>query len=188
VARSIKRKPQARPAISDDVTHKALSRRPTEILKINQTDPGVFLFRMTRVSRHWRRQLDLELKHYSLTEATCRPLIYINRMGDGVRQKDLAYEMEIEGSSLVRLIDSLEQGGLVTRRVEREDRRANNLYLTAAGQELLGKLRSITDILHRKILAHISPRDEAACLRTFAALERAFLIEGEAEPEGDGGE
>ncbi len=185
MAKNAKRKSPGKLLVPAEVVARKSSKRTSGVSQINQTDPGVFLFRMTRAVRHWRRQLDLQLKHYSLTEATCRPLIYINRMGDGVRQKDLAYEMEIEGSSLVRLIDSLEEGGLVTRRVEREDRRANNLYLTAAGQELLGKLRSITDILHRKVLSHISPRDEAACLRTFAALERAFLIEGEGEPEAE---
>lgn len=155
------------------------------VAELNQTDPGVFLFRMTRAVRHWRKQLDLQLKHESLTEATCRPLIYIDRMGDGVRQKDLAYEMEIEGSSLVRLIDSLEKAGLVFRRVEKEDRRANNLYLTADGRELVKKVRGIADVLNRKVLSHISTRDEAACLRTFGALERAFIAEGEPEDGSD---
>ncbi len=163
------------------VAARGVEKAPTQVEEINEVDPGVFLFRMTRAVRHWRRQLDLELKHYSLTEATCRPLIYIDRMGDGVRQKDLAYEMEIEGSSLVRLIDSLEAGGFVARRVEKEDRRANNLYLTAAGQGMVRKVRGITDILHRKVLSHISTRDEAACLRTFDALEQAFVSEGEPE-------
>lgn len=149
------------------------------VLELNETDPGVFLFRMTRAVRHWRKQLDLALKHESLTEATCRPLIYIDRMGDGVRQKDLAYEMEIEGSSLVRLVDSLEKAGLVFRRVEEKDRRANNLYLTAAGRELVVKVRRIANVLNRKVLSHISTRDEAACLRTFAALERALITEGD---------
>jgi MarR family transcriptional regulator for hemolysin len=102
-----------------------------------------------------------------------------------VRQKDLAYEMEIEGSSLVRLIDSLEASGFVARFVEKGDRRANNLYLTLVGRDLVGKVRGITDVLHRKVLSRISPRDEAACLRTFDALERAFVVEGEDEPETD---
>ena len=171
------RKTRTTPAKTSVVDSKQIGR----ISDLNETDPGVFLFRMTRVVRHWRRQLDLQLKHDSLTEATCRPLIYIDRMGDGVRQKDLAYEMEIEGSSLVRLIDSLEESGLVARLVEKGDRRANNLYLTAAGRDLVGKVRGITNVLHRKMLSKISTRDEAACLRTFDALEQAFLTEGEKE-------
>ncbi len=146
----------------------------------NQRDPGSFLFAMTRAVRHWRRQLDLELHHCDLTEATCRPLVWMDRMGDGVRQKDLAYELEIEGSSLVRLLDALEKSGLIERRIE-NDRRAKGLFLTAAGRAMVEKVRSLTDALHNEVLSAISATDQRACMRAFAVLEQAFARHEQAE-------
>lgn len=134
----------------------------------------MFLFSMTRTARHWRRELDTLLEHYGLTEARTRPLIYIDRLGDGIRQKDLAAELEIEGSSLVRLVDSLEQAGFIRRRVGKGDRRERYLYLTASGREMVNQVRHLTDKLHRHILDHLSPVQEKACLAAFLALDQAL--------------
>jgi MarR family transcriptional regulator for hemolysin len=141
---------------------------------MGEKDLGIFLFNMTRAARHWRRQLDLIMSDYVLTEAKTRPLIYIDRLGDGLRQKDLAEELEIESSSLVRLLDSLENNGLIERRICIGDRRARTLYLTDSGRELVKKVRSLTDVLHRDVMRYITPKEEDACLKVFANLERAF--------------
>lgn len=137
-------------------------------------DLGQFLFVMTRTARHWRLELDRLLEHYGLTEARTRPLIYIDRLGDGIRQKDLAAELEIEGSSLVRLVDSLEKGGLIRRRVGKGDRRERYLHLTASGREMVLKVRKLTDKLHRHALDNLSPNQERACLSAFAAIDEAL--------------
>jgi len=77
-----------------------------------------FGFRVARVARRLRQAVDAELRAYGLTEATWRPLAYVGRLGDGVRQKELATALAIEGPSLVRLLDSLERRGLIERREE----------------------------------------------------------------------
>jgi MarR family transcriptional regulator for hemolysin len=48
-----------------------------------------------------------------MTEATWRPLVYVARLGAGVRQKELAIALGIEGPSLVRLLDGLERRRLI---------------------------------------------------------------------------
>ena len=63
---------------------------------------------VARLSRRLRQSVDAEMRLIGLTEATWRPLIYLRSLGDGVRQKELATAMSIEGPSLVRLLDSLE--------------------------------------------------------------------------------
>ncbi len=72
---------------------------------------------------------------YGLTDATWRPLAYVGKLGDGVRQKELATALSIEGPTLVRLLDNLERRGLIERREDETDRRARGIYLTRAGRE-----------------------------------------------------
>lgn len=140
----------------------------------HDADPGIFLFVMTRTARHWRRELDEILAHYGLTEARTRPLIYIDRIGNGLRQKDLAQELEIEGSSLVRLLDSLERSGLIKRKVGKDDRRERRLYLTPQGREMVRHVRALTDNLHHYVLSKLSPTQEKVCLATFSILDKTL--------------
>ena len=75
-----------------------------------------FGFRVARIARRLRQAVDAELRVLGLTEATWRPLAYVGRLGEGVRQRELAAALGIEGPSLVRLLDNLERRGLIERR------------------------------------------------------------------------
>ncbi len=61
---------------------------------------AAFGFRLARIARRWRREIDEGLKPYGLTEATWMPLLHLSHMGNQARQKDLAKSLDIEGSSL----------------------------------------------------------------------------------------
>src|SRR3954454_5971701 len=58
-----------------------------------------------------------------------------------ISQQEMANAMEIDRSEVVRLIDSLEKAGRVTRTRDPEDRRKYRLTITAAGD----RLRADTD-------------------------------------------
>ena len=94
---------------------------------------GDFGRRLFRLGQNWRRQLDQQMRQFGLTDATWRPLLYLGRLGDGMRQTDLAAALDIEGPSLVRLLDALERQGLVERCGEPDDRRVKTLRMTPAG-------------------------------------------------------
>ena len=53
-----------------------------------------------------------------------------------MRQTDLAAALDIEGPSLVRLLDALERQGLVERCGEPDDRRVKTLRMTPAGHAM----------------------------------------------------
>jgi MarR family transcriptional regulator for hemolysin len=97
-----------------------------------------FGFRISLIARRLRQAVDVELRAYGLTEATWRPLVYVARLGAGVRQKELAVALGIEGPSLVRLLDGLERRGLIERRADGTDRRARGIHLTADGRACSG--------------------------------------------------
>ena len=133
-----------------------------------------FGFRMSRIVRRLRQAVDAELRAFGLTEATWRPLVYVGRLGEGVRQKELAGALGLEGPSLVRLLDALERRGLIERREDGSDRRARGIYLTPAGRELHDRVAQVSSAVQYRLLADIDPADLDACDRVFGAIERAL--------------
>ena len=133
-----------------------------------------FGFRVARVARRLRQAVDAELRAYGLTEATWRPLAYVGRLGDGVRQKELATALAIEGPSLVRLLDSLERRGLIERREEETDRRARGIYLTRSGRHLAARVAKVGTEIQARLLASVPPAELETCQRVLDGIERAL--------------
>jgi MarR family transcriptional regulator for hemolysin len=131
-----------------------------------------FGFRVARIARRLRQAIDAELRLLGLTEATWRPLVYVRRLGDGVRQKELATALSIEGPSLVRLLDNLEQRGLIERREDEADRRARGIHLTKAGRDLAVRAAKIGYEIQARLLAKVPAAELEACQKVFSIIER----------------
>ena len=131
-----------------------------------------FGFRVARIARRLRQAVDAELGAYGLTDATWRPLAYVGRLGDGVRQKELATALSIEGPTLVRLLDNLERQGLIERREDETDRRARGIYLTKAGRDLAVRVAKVGTEIQARVLAKVPPADLETCQAVFDMIER----------------
>ena len=81
-----------------------------------------FPFAVARVTRRWRKMLDERLKDLGVTQARWSTMVYLEKGGEGLTQRELASLMAIENPTLVRLLDSLEQQGLIERRPCPHDR------------------------------------------------------------------
>ena len=66
-------------------------------------------------------------------------LVRIDR-SEGLKQSELAEILDLQPISLTRLLDRLADNGLIERRADPNDRRANRLYLTPAARPLLEQL------------------------------------------------
>ncbi|WP_186332149.1 MarR family winged helix-turn-helix transcriptional regulator [Bordetella genomosp. 13] len=134
---------------------------------------------LSQTSRAWRRAVNRRLQPYGLTEATWLPLVHLSRAQTPMRQKDLAASLGLDGSSVVRLLDALQAGGLVTRREEDGDRRAKAIVLTPQGQATVQRVEQVAAQVRATALAGIPDRE----------LQRAYdLLEGivhklDAEPD-----
>lgn len=131
-----------------------------------------FGFRVARIARRLRQAIDAELRLLGLTEATWRPLVYVRRLGDGVRQKELATALSIEGPSLVRLLDNLERRGLIERREDESDRRARGIHLTRAGHDLAVRAAKVGYQIQARLLAKVPAAELEACRQVFDTIER----------------
>ncbi|GAJ91860.1 MarR family transcriptional regulator [Agrobacterium sp. SHOUNA12C] len=131
----------------------------------------IFTANLLTTGRQWRRVVDLVLSSHGISEASAAPLLWIGRLGGGVRQVVLANYVGIEGPSLVRLLDQLEGLGLVMRKDDPTDRRAKGLWLTTEGEALATRMEETLDELRGRILANVDKADIEAAIRVLQAFE-----------------
>jgi DNA-binding MarR family transcriptional regulator len=75
---------------------------------------------------------------------------------DGLCRNELRDRMLTRMPDMTRLLDRMEDAGLVTRAREREDRRMVLTRITTAGQTLLAELDRPVNDLHRRQLGRLS--------------------------------
>jgi MarR family transcriptional regulator for hemolysin len=117
-----------------------------------------FLFTLGEVQRLVRAYADKEAARFGITRAQWHVLAKIERF-EGMKQTELAEQMEMQPITLTRLIDKLCDQGLIERRGDETDRRVNRLYLKKAARPLLGKLAGLRSELTASALDGISPAD-----------------------------
>jgi MarR family transcriptional regulator for hemolysin len=76
--------------------------------------------------------------------------------GQWTTQLELARSLEIEGPTLTRHLDNLEQGGLVSRRRSATDRRAFEVELTDAGEAAYARMLGAVIAFNRRLTAGIA--------------------------------
>ena len=134
-----------------------------------------FPFAVARVTRRWRKLLDERLKDLGVTQARWTTMVYLQRGGEGLTQRELASLMAIENPTLVRLLDSLEQQGLIERRLCQHDRRARRLHLTADGEEFMKTLNKRAEALREEMLNGVTEQELSVALDVF----NKILVNGE---------
>jgi MarR family transcriptional regulator for hemolysin len=110
---------------------------------------------------------------HGVSEAAAAPLLWIERLGNDVRQNALAEAVGIEGASLVRLLDELQASGLITREPDPADRRANAVNLTEAGWAVVHEVNDALMALRLEVFTSVPRKDIEATLRVFEAIESA---------------
>lgn len=115
-----------------------------------------FASELGRVHRKWRARLDDRLKDTGLTHARWHALLTIWRQKEPLTQRELAQSLGIEGPTLVRILDALEQEGLIERCAAAEDRRAKFIKPTEAARPLMAKIEGIASDLRTELLSGIS--------------------------------
>lgn len=130
-----------------------------------------FGFRLVLIARRWRQAIDAELQAAGLSDATWRPLIHLRKCGDGMRQKDLAASLGMDGSGLVRLLDVLAERGLLERREDPADGRAKSLHLTDDGNRLVERVQRLITAFEEELLSGFDDAEIAALMQAFDRIE-----------------
>jgi len=127
-----------------------------------------------------RRAYDRRAIALGVTRAQWRVLVNLAREGN-VRQVDLADRLDIEPITLCRIIDRLEEAGLVERRRDPTDRRAWRLALTDKATPILDQLRGLATELGAEAFDGLEPAQIDA-LRSGLARIRENLSQPQTPP------
>lgn len=129
-------------------------------------------------SRLLRNHIDNRAKGRGTTRAQWIVLFRL-RQQEGLSQVDLAEVLELQPISLVRLLDRLVEHGLLERRPDPRDRRANRLFLTEGGRQLVDDLDSLRDSIARDVLQDIPTNAIQTSLETLVDIKERIKSFGE---------
>ena len=114
-------------------------------------------FEIGETAHALRKAFDRRAFGLGVTRAQWKVLFRLERQ-PGLRQIELADMLDIEPITLSRIVDRLEEGGLVERLADPSDRRAWRLHVTARAQPLIEKLRAVADEMTAEAFAGIDPK------------------------------
>jgi DNA-binding MarR family transcriptional regulator len=115
-------------------------------------------FEIGETAHALRKAFDRRAVGLGVTRAQWKVLFRLTRH-PGMRQIELADLLDIEAITLSRIVDRLEEAGLVERVADPADRRAWRLHVTAKAQPLVEKLRALADEMTADAFAGIDPED-----------------------------
>jgi MarR family transcriptional regulator for hemolysin len=117
-------------------------------------------FELSETARLLRRDFDRRAAELGVTRAQWRVLVRLSRE-DGLRQVALADALDVEPITLCRMIDRLEEAGVVERRADEEDRRAWRIHLTPQAGPLIETLHGIAENFLAEMLSGIDETEQA---------------------------
>jgi MarR family transcriptional regulator for hemolysin len=127
------------------------------VRKLDLTDSIGMLIALASKSQEKLAEVEMKRK-LGLTPAQWKVILALN-MSDGLTQRDLAEKIYIDGSTLVPVIDKMEQIGLVERKTDSKDRRLNRIFLTKKSESTINSITLIILQLRKIIYSGISENE-----------------------------
>ena len=126
-------------------------------------------FSIMDVARLMRTFADQRARQYGMTRAQWAVLFRLDR-SEGLKQSELAEILDLQPITLTRLLDRLAGNGLIERRPDPNDRRANRLFLTPAARPLLERLTTLGEDMMEVVLAGLDAKSTERLLGDLGTL------------------
>jgi DNA-binding MarR family transcriptional regulator len=107
-------------------------------------------------------EVDIVPRHIGL-------LVFV-QLNPGAAQGRIAAAIELDRSTIVPIINRLEEGGFLERRASKEDARSNGLWLTRKGARILDQLHALGDARDEAMLDGFSVSERRALLKLIKRL------------------
>ncbi|HXD45572.1 MAG TPA: MarR family transcriptional regulator [Pseudolabrys sp.] len=138
------------------------------------------------VARMLKTYADQRARQFGISRAQWTVLMRLDRF-EGLKQSELAEVLDLAPISLTRLLDRLAENGLIERRADPNDRRANRLYLTPAARPLLKQLSALGEDMMETVLDTIDETARDRLLKDLDAIKNnlrtAIARNGSAAPD-----
>jgi MarR family transcriptional regulator, transcriptional regulator for hemolysin len=122
------------------------------------------------VARMLRTYADQRARQFGISRAQWAVLVRLDR-SEGLKQSELAEILDLQPISLTRLLDRLAENGLIERRPDPNDRRANRLYLLPAARPLLEQLAKLGGNMMETVLEGLDGKTNERLLRDLRAMK-----------------
>lgn len=127
-------------------------------------------FTLMDVARMLKTYADQRARQFGISRAQWGVLVRLDR-SEGLKQTELAEMLDLQPISLTRLLDRLAENGLIERRADPNDRRANRLYLTPAARPLLTELADLGHDMMNAVLEGLDDEASARLLRDLGTMK-----------------
>src|ERR1700712_2805949 len=119
---------------------------------------------LSAFNRKLRSGFDALVRERGMTLSRARVFFALSKK-DGITQRELADQLELETPTLVRILDAMEAQRFIERRSVETDRRAKQIHTTEAGKQIAGEVDALAARVRAEILEGISDQDRATALK-----------------------
>src|SRR2546421_9100710 len=123
---------------------------------------------VTRLARRLRQQAGSEAE---VTPSQLAALSSVERLGP-ITLGDLAAVERVQPPTMTRIVSGLEEGGLVSRHIDEQDRRIARVQTTVAGRKFLERTRNRKDLYLSARIRTLDSEDRAVLARAAVILEK----------------
>ncbi|MBT1062287.1 MarR family transcriptional regulator [Bowmanella sp. Y26] len=131
-------------------------------------------FLIADTNRLIRQFFQQRLRCGPLTLAQARALFYVSRF-EGVKQVQLADALEIQPMTMARLLDQLSDQQLIERVQDPNDRRAYQIFLTAAAAPHLEEIERVSALMREQMLNTLGAEQVNHFMTTLMRLRDGLL-------------
>jgi DNA-binding MarR family transcriptional regulator len=104
-----------------------------------------------------------------LNRSQCAVLLHLSYK-EGISQAALAAQLDIEPIALVRLLDSLQESGLIERRPHPTDRRVRAIWLGPEAGPVVRRIQTITAAIRREATAGLTAEQVESLMDMLVAI------------------
>ena len=141
-----------------------------------------FGFLVHDVSRLIKRRFDRKARQTGLpiTRRQAAVVLYIAR-NEGVSQTEVATWLDLEPIALVRMLDKLNDEGLVERRAHPTDRRVRTLWLTPAARPMVTQIFAINKAIREEAFAGMAAHARETVIDILDGIKGNLVLREEAD-------
>jgi MarR family transcriptional regulator for hemolysin len=168
----------ANDAAVDDSEEARLSALDERLAKYHrahaESDADDLYYRATReivvAGRRWRKLANERIRPTGHTMARWETLFLVAFSDHALTQGELARLLNVEGPTLVRMLDVLSKEGLIERKQSEIDRRVTTNAITPKGRQAIDDIMSVTNALRSEVLSAVEPHELAIALKVLGQI------------------
>lgn len=152
-----------------------LERSPSEVSR-------AFGFLVHDVSRLVKRRFERRARQMGLPITRQQAAVVLHIAGnEGVSQSEVATWLGIEPIALVRMLDRLNEEGLVERRAHPTDRRVRTLWLTLAARSVVTQIVAINKAIREEAFSGMAAHASDTAIEILDAIKGNLALREEAD-------